>query len=715
MGIDYAAHLNAEQRAVVTAPSGPTLVLAGAGSGKTRALTYRVARFLDQGISPESIYLVTFTNRAAREMLERVEELVGPMARQVVGGTFHSVANQILRRHAEAVGYRENFSILDGPDAREVMAAAIVDANISVNKSRFPKPEVVLDLASAAINTQTPVREVVADRHPRFFHIADEIASACRAYIERKAEMNLMDFDDLLMNWKVLLEEVAPVASHLQNGCKAILVDEYQDTNALQGDIVDLMAKTHKNVTVVGDDAQCIYGFRGAEVENMLGFSDRYPGAKVVKLELNYRSSPQVIDLANATLRRMERHLDKTLRPVRPEGPLPALVPCRDVFMQAEFVAQRILDMRDEGIPLDDIAVLYRAHSHAMEIQVELTRRGIPFMVRSGLRFFEQAHIKDVLAYLKFVHNPDDELSFRRAIKLHEGVGNATSDELWHELQDAIRSGNGELDAETLMPLVQQSGKRAKRGVEVFVRTLAALTKPAIKKSPGEMVQLILSRPPEGGGYQDALEKAYANANERKDDIEQLADYAAGFDDLDAFLTELSLVQSFSVEDAVSADEPDEKVTLSSIHQAKGLEWGRVFIPWLVDGRLPSDLALREEGGEDEERRLFYVAMTRAKEELTVTYPQIHKSRDYSQVLLRRSRFIEELPVPELPDANDPDAPLAGLYEVWQIEELPAELIDDDEMAKSIAADAPPVELPPNPEILSGPMVEGSRDDPALD
>ncbi|MCP4501190.1 MAG: ATP-dependent helicase [Deltaproteobacteria bacterium] len=675
LGIDYRAALNGEQRDVVTAPLSPLLVLAGAGSGKTRALTYRVARMIDQGVPPEGIYVLTFTNRSAKEMLQRVEELCGATARQVTGGTFHSVANFLLRRHAEAIGYSDNFTILDVEDAKEVMAAAIVDCGINPKKSRFPKPDLLLNIASHAINTQTPAREVITDRAPRFYNCADEITQACRAYIERKAAMNLMDFDDLLMNWKVLLEEVPAVSESLAKGCRAILVDEYQDTNSLQADIVDQMARVHKNVTVVGDDAQCIYGFRGAEVENMLSFGERYPEAVVLPLEVNYRSTPEILMLANATLRRMTRGYKKDLRAIKPNGSLPALIPCRDVYMQAEFVAQRILEMRDEGIPLDDIGILYRAHSHAMEIQVELTRRGIPFLVRSGLRFFEQAHIKDVLAYMKFIYNPDDELSFRRAVKLHDGVGNATADTLWHEMKDLIDGGFSTGNEEHLIHLVNQSGKRAKGGVESFIRIIAQLSQSKIKERPGEMIRLILERPPMGAGYGDLLDKSFQNGEERKEDIDQLADYAAGFNDLETFLSELSLLTNFSVEEAVAADEPDEKVTLSSIHQAKGLEWGRVFIPWMIEGRLPSDLALREVGGEDEERRLFYVAVTRAKDELVLTYPQIHRSRDSSQVLLRRSRFVDELPEPREDENGDP----LGLYEVWQIEEDPIGLLGDDE------------------------------------
>lgn len=664
LGIDYQNLLNEEQRAIVMAQNGPLMVLAGAGTGKTRALTFRVARFLDSGMSPDGIILLTFTNRAAKEMISRIEEICGPAAKRILGGTFHHVANILLRRYAETIGYEENFTILDPDDAREVMSAAVQDAGISPKKGRFPKPDLLRNFVSLAINTQTPVRDVIVKRAPRFYSIADDVAAVCRAYIQRKASMNMMDFDDLLMNWKVILEEVPAVAKELKRNTKAILVDEYQDTNLLQGSIVDLMAMENRNITVVGDDSQCIYGFRGSEVRNMLAFAERYPDATVKPLTLNYRSSPEILHLANASISRAKEGFQKKLRSVRPPGALPVLVPCRDVFLQAEFIAQHVLELRDEGVPLSHIAVLYRAHSQAIEIQVEFTRRGIPFLVRSGLRFFEQAHIKDVLAYLRLLYNPGDELSFRRSIKLHEGIGNATADGLWTQLQDLHEMMRQDGVGQTYDALLESVGKRAKTGLRVFIRLMRSLAAHSLRKQPGEMIRTILEPQPAGGDYGNYLSRRFANANERHDDIAQLADYAGGFSSLEEFLNELALVQSFTVEEAVAADEPDEKVTLSSIHQAKGLEWSRVFIPWLVEGRFPSDLALREEQGEHEERRLFYVAVTRAKDEVFLTHPQIHRNRDYSQILLRRSRFIEELPEPD-----EEDGETIGLYEIWQLEE----------------------------------------------
>ena len=663
LGIDYQAALNDEQRAVALAPRGPLLILAGAGSGKTRALIYRVARFLDTGIPPERILLLTFTNRAAKEMVKRVGELVGPEAMKIMGGTFHHVGNAILRRHAEAVGYSDAFTILDREDARELMAAAVVDSKIDTGKMRFPKSDVLLDVASSAVNMMRPARDILLDRAPRFVHLADEIMTVCRAFVDKKASLNVMDFDDLLMNWQVLLEEGGAIAEHIRNSYDAILVDEYQDTNALQGTIVDSMAKNHHNVTVVGDDAQCIYGFRGAAVENMREFSTRWIGAQTLPLQLNYRSTPEICGLANACLSRARQEFPTRLKAIRPSGMLPALVPCKDASVQAEFIAERILQLRDEGVALDDIAVLYRAHRNALELQVELTRRGIPYLVRSGLRFFESAHIKDVIAHLKLLWNPDDELSFRRTVKLHDGIGNATADSLWRSFKSELGAGSPPhkaVRALVLDPSLDGTlGRRAKPGVEKYARLLSRLGDDDVRDKPAEQIRVLLD-----DHYSDYLRKVYPVADERIAEVDQLADYAAGFADTEAFLSELMLVQSFSAEEIVSAEDPDERVCLSSVHQAKGLEWSHVFALWMADGTFPSDLALKEDLGEDEERRLFYVAVTRAKNELYLTHPLTSRMRDTSLVLHKPSRFISELPPPETAD----DGTSSGLYEQWVLE-----------------------------------------------
>jgi DNA helicase-2/ATP-dependent DNA helicase PcrA len=676
LGIDYEAALNDEQRAVVKAPRGPLLINACAGSGKTRALTYRLARFLDTGIAPERIMLLTFTNRSAKHMLNRIGDLCGPDALRVMGGTFHHVANALLKQHAEAIGYGDNFTIVDKEDARELMAAAVVDAKIDTAKARFPKADVLLDVASTSINTQKPARDVLLQRAPRFVHLADEIMSVCRAFVKKKAELNVMDFDDLLMNWSVLLEQHegggGQIAKHLKASFDAILVDEYQDTNALQGKIVDAMAEPHRNVTVVGDDAQCIYGFRGAAVENMRGFAERWAGTVTLPLQINYRSTPEICTLANACLSRARQEFPTRLKAIRPTAALPALVPCRDASMQAEFIAERILQMRDEGVPLTEMGVLYRAHRNALELQVELSRRGIPYLVRSGMRFFEQAHIKDVLSHMKLLFNADDELAFRRTIKLHDGIGNATADALWGSFKVQLARGKDAGSAARALvedPALDGTlGRRAKPGVEKYATVLSRMGERDVKDKPADQIRVLLD-----GSYAAYIRKTWPMPDERIAEIEQLADYAAGFADTDAFLSELMLVQSFSAEEIVTVEDPDERVTLSSVHQAKGLEWSRVFCLWMCDGTFPSELALKDDNGEDEERRLYYVAVTRAKDELYLTYPQTSRMRDTSMVLHKPSRFISELPAPT--DHGEADGGVSGVYENWVIEVVPREVL----------------------------------------
>ena len=614
--LNYAGLLNDEQQRVVEAGDGPILVIAGAGSGKTRTLTWRVARLLHDGVSADALLLLTFTNKAAREMLRRVEEVARVDTRQIWGGTFHHVAHRVLREHAPALGFAKGYTILDREDARDVMSAAVAECGLAVGARRFPKADVLVDLVSMAVNTQTPLADVVADRRPQFLPLTDDVLRVARRYVERKQALNAMDFDDLLLHWKVLLAEHEPVRRALAERFRHVLVDEYQDTNRLQGDVVDLLASGHRNLCVVGDDAQCIYGFRGAHFANILDFDRRYPDARRFDLTVNYRSTPQILELANASIAYNVRGFQKELTSVRAEGILPALVPCRDVEQQAQFVAQRVLELRDEGIPLPDIAVLYRAHHHAMEIQFELARRGIPFVVRSGVRFFEAAHIKDVLAHLRFARNPGDELALKRALRLAPGIGSATADAVWNALVARRRGGAGgvdELGAPDVAGQVPPKGRAAYRRLADLLRKLA---RPPTADLPGEAIELVLSE-----GYEEHLRAEFVNAESRLEDLRQLAEYARGHDDTEAFLSEIALLTELSAETVSEGGEPDEKLVLSSVHQAKGLEWRAVFVVWLADGRFPSAQALRDRDGEEEERRLFYVACTRARDELYLCFP----------------------------------------------------------------------------------------------
>ena len=675
--LNYEGLLNDQQVAVVEAGEGPILVIAGAGSGKTRTLTWRVARLLADGVQPESILLLTFTNKAAREMLRRVEEVCRVDTRRLTGGTFHHVAHQVLREHGGELGYARGYSILDREDSRDVMTAAIADCGLAVGARRFPKADVLIDLVSMAVNTQTPLADVVAERRSQFAPLTDDVLRVARRYAERKHELNAMDFDDLLMNWKILLAEREPVRRAIAGRFRHVLVDEYQDTNRLQGDVVDLIAAEHRNLCVVGDDAQSIYSFRGAHFANILEFERRYPDARRFDLTVNYRSTPQILALANASIAANVRQFEKELSSVRGDGTLPAVVPCRDVGQQAAFVAQRVLELRDEGIPLPEIAVLYRAHHHSMEIQFELARRGIPFVVRSGVRFFEAAHVKDVLAHLRFVRNPGDELALKRCMRLAAGVGTATAEAVWAAFAGRRRRGAGTIDELLAPDVASQVPPKGRAGYRKLVDLLRALSRKPTCDLPGESIEKVLD-----GGYEEFLKAEFLNADSRIEDVRQLAEYARGYEDTETFLAEIALLTELTAETVSEGGEPDEKMVLSSVHQAKGLEWRAVFVVWLADGRFPSAQALKDRDGEEEERRLFYVAATRAKDELYLSYPIMAAPRDRERVVMKASRFLEELP-PAEPE----------LFERWQLDEPGAG-------APALAEAPAPAALPRDPRVV---------------
>jgi len=495
----------------------------------------------------------------------------------------------------------------------------------------------------------------VPRRYPYFEPLVGAITRVDRLYMERKRKRNVMDYDDLLLNWKRLLEEREEVARIYREQFEHVLVDEYQDTNKLQAEIVDLLAFKHRNVMVVGDDAQSIFAFRGASVEGIYEFPKRYPEARVFRLETNYRSTPEILAVANVSIASNRRQFAKTLRAARAsQGLQPALVPCRDADQQAAFVASRLLELRDEGVALSESAVLYRSHYHSLELQLELTRRGIPYRVRSGVRFFEQAHIKDVVSYLRLVANPRDELAWKRVLRLIPNVGAATTNRIWERIGVAA-------DPLALVLRGEADAVAAKRGSgwAEFRALLEELVRDEVRHSPARQIETVLTR-----GYEDYLENSYENAEARLEDLRQLAHYATRYTSAEEFLAELSLLsterygapQGLTAEDVIEGGDEDELITLTSVHQAKGLEWRAVFILWAADGKFPSPRSLRDAEGEEEERRLWYVALTRAQDQLYITYPLM--VTDYSSrqtVLQRPSRFVTEV---------SPD-----LYEIWSLEE----------------------------------------------
>jgi len=634
--IDYARELNAEQLAAVEAPAGPCLVIAGAGTGKTRTLIYRLARTLELGTPLEAMLLLTFTNKAAREMVRRVETLTQGLAdpRKLLGGTFHHVAHAVLRTHGQALGLSPDFSLLDREDARTVMAEALSDVTAGKPQKRLPRPEVLVELASLVANTGLPLDAVLADRRPAFVASAEVLGRAVARFSERKRKMNLLDFDDLLVFLRQLLVEQPVVRNALRERFRAVFVDEFQDTNLLQGELVDLLAGEGGNVTVVGDDAQCIYGFRGAHFANIRAFPERHAGCQVFTLTRNYRSTPEVLRFANTSLSFNVDQFPRELVPTRPSGARPVVVAAAQDDEQAAFVAQRVLELRDEGIPLGEMAVLYRAHGHALELQLELGRRGIPYVVRAGVRFFEQAHIKDVVSHLRVLQNPADELAFKRCARLWPGVGGAAAQDLWAR----ITVHPDPLHAFLAGSWKEGFARRALAGAEQC-RALFASLDEAGRTAPGELISRVLE-----GGYRAQLEERFAAADRREEDLEHLSEYAGRYPDLGAFLSELSLLGELHGEDAVDGEPPDELLVLSTVHQAKGLEWRAVFVIGAVDGQFPLAHAVRTAAEEEEERRLFYVALTRAKDELYVCYPLTSSSGERGRSLRQASRFLTELP-----------------------------------------------------------------------
>lgn len=644
-GRDYAAELNPEQYAAVTTEARHALVIAGAGSGKTRTLTYRVARLLDSGVPPWRILLLTFTNKAAREMLERVASLTGRGNDQIWGGTFHSVANRLLRRHAQRLGYQPGFSILDGDDQRALFRSLIKQFSGKTTKSdRFPKPEVLISLHSLAINTGRSWEQTLADDYGHLERFEEAISKIFEGYRTRKLESNAMDFDDLLTNLIRLLREHEDVRCDLQDRFLHVLVDEYQDTNTLQAELIDLLSGgSETSLMVVGDDAQSIYSWRGANVDHIFDFSTTYRDAVIYKIETNYRSVPAILNISNAAIAQNTRQFVKTLRPARDEGRLkPAVVPAPDNRTEARFVAQRIDELLASGIPGKDIAVLYRAHFHSMDVQMELARNHIPFRITSGLRFFEQAHIKDIVAWLRLLSNPRDEVAFRRIVSTFPRVGDATAAKLWqgwistaeawfskHPEATTITAPHTEVMDKISVPAAARLHWRG------FLTSMDSLHPADHELTPRELVRLIRN-------FMDAyLRATYDNYEERLEDIGQLEKSLADTPDLESFLSQVALMSEVDQETATE----DDCVTLSTIHQAKGLEWKIVFVIFLGEGLFPHYRVTSSGDTDDmeEETRLFYVAITRAEDQLYLTYPR-YNGHSYDSQFCPPSRFLTTLP-----------------------------------------------------------------------
>ena len=636
LAAQFAADLNEAQHAAATAPDGSNLILAGPGSGKTRVITYRVAYLIARGVPAESILLVTFTRRAAREMVARLEALIGPRVARLWAGTFHHIGNRILRRSAAVLGYDPSFTILDGADQLDLIRLAMEDAGMLGSGKLAPKAEAIQHLVGLAFNVRRPLAELVVDRNPAWAEWIPQIEAAKTAYTSRKKAANCMDYDDLLGEWARLLDDFPDQRAAQGRMFRHLLVDEMQDTNSIQAHLVETIAHAGAgNLTAVGDDAQSIYRFRGANYDNILQFPDRNPNTTIFRLETNYRSTPEIVAFVNASIARNETGFPKTIVSARGSGVKPLIVPASDGVEEAEFLCQQILELAEQGVSLAGMAVLYRNHHDSVLLQAELVARGIPYTIRSGLRFFEQAHIKDVLAYLRILVNPRDEPAWRRLLQLLPGVGPSKAASVCAHLI-AQADPLAALATAATMALVPTKSKGFFAGFVADLRKVEA-TQPATQ--PASAIAALLA-----GGYPDIVRARYERPDNRLADIEQLAVLAARYDSLERMIADLLLAGDVYGVDTLGTDDSTEHLVLSTIHQAKGLEWSRVFVIRLVEDGFPSARALGEPGGEEEERRVFYVATSRAMDELYLTYPlTLSRGGRGPTLITKPSRFLTEV------------------------------------------------------------------------
>jgi len=639
--IKYAELLNAAQLAAVTHREGPLLVVAGAGSGKTRTLIYRVARLIESGVPPGAILLMTFTRRASQEMLRRVEQLVGEAGRQVAGGTFHSFANLILRRHGSVMGLQPNFTILDRSDMEDVVNLLRTRMGLASKERRFPKKGTITEAISMARNKSRALADELENDFPHLLEHQAEILEIAEKYEAYKRERGLLDYDDLLYRLAELLQQDEGTRRRLSEAYRFVMIDEYQDTNRIQAELVKLLAMTHRNVMAVGDDAQSIYSFRGADFRNILEFPALFGDAKVIKLEENYRSLQGILDVANEVIAGAAEKYTKALFTQRRGELRPMLVRAQDEHMQSRFVAQRILELREDGVGLDEIAVLFRSSFHAFDLELELQRRNIPFIKRGGFKFIETAHIKDVLAYLRVITNPVDAVSWMRVLVLIQGIGNRKAERL---IEEIVQVAEPEKRLAELSSQMTGRGQGSAQGCARLAAMLGGLRVNQMR--PAEQLAEVLEY------YLPTMRETYPDDYPKRErDLEHFQSLAERYRSLEAMLADMALEPpTDSIGDILSVDEEEGYVTLSTIHSAKGLEWHAVFVIWAADGRFPGPMSVSPDDLE-EERRLMYVASTRARDELYLTYPIHMFDRSLGFVMGRPSRFLEELDAEILPSA----------------------------------------------------------------
>jgi len=628
--ISYKKALNPSQLEAVNFKEGPLLVIAGAGSGKTRTLTYRVARLVEEGISPGSVLLLTFTRKASQEMLKRASELLDNRCERVSGGTFHSFSHTVLRRYASKIGFDRDFSIIDRTDSGQLISMLRKEMGAFSRDRSFPRKQTLANIFSRAVNKVLSVEDVVLNDYPHFTSHIDAVVALSNAYREQKAKNNFFDYDDLLIYLEMLLKNHSDVRDKICSTYHYVMVDEYQDTNKIQAEIIYFLAGINKNVTVVGDDSQSIYAFRGANIENIMRFPEVFPGTRIIRLEENYRSVQPILKLTNVIIERAEQKYSKILFTRKSGGSLPLLVNTRSENSQSRFVVKKIKEINRKGIPLQQIAVLFRASFHSFDLEIELNREGIPFIKVGGFKFIESAHIKDVLAHLRVLSNPLDRISWYRILLLLDNIGPKTAMDIYETIL-AEKAGYTGIFA------IKPKSRRSRNILRLKDLFSTIDSKPMSVSQMGEAIV---------NYYVPILKEKYDDHPKRTRDLEHLVTIMDRYSNLEPFLTDMALEPpNTSLNESLFTDgQSEDRLILSTIHSAKGLEWHTVFIIWALEGRFPSIHALHRKKELEEELRLMYVASTRAKENLFFTYPAQVYDRISGMILNRPSCFIDKIP-----------------------------------------------------------------------
>lgn len=630
--LDLKDRLNPSQLSAVSAVDGPVLVIAGAGSGKTRAIEYRVLNLVTRGVSPESILLLTFTRKAAREMISRASRH-DPRCKHIDGGTFHSFAFKVLKKYSRALGISGEFSILDEGDSAEAIHRCAFRLGFLDREIKFPKKDTLRNILSMSLNKGYTICETLEKEYPHFLDIAPDIERVRKEYASYKLQKNYLDYDDLLVYLKLLLE-IDQMRKAVSSRYRYIMVDEYQDTNALQGDIAYLLAADHKNIMVVGDDAQSIYGFRGSSHKNIMEFPKRFDSCRIIKLEENYRSTQPILNIANSVLENMNNRYSKCLISTRDaEGERPKLHYFKDHYEEAEWIVDRVRELREEGVGLEEQAILFRSAYISITLQAELAKNGIPYQVFGGLKFYETAHVKDILSYLKVVMNMKDEIAWHRLLAMIDGIGPRRAEKISETIlvSSSIDNVVDKIFNDKEIP------RRSLKGIarlKIFLKT--TYNKGSRKIEPGDIYELAFDQ------YLPLFKEKFDDWNVRINDLEALKTIAARYDTLEELLADFAIEPPdrgvLRVDPKIDTDE--KPLTLSTIHSAKGLEWDTIFIIGLVDGLLPSSFALDSDEDIEEESRLFYVGITRAKNRLFLSLSH-EGTRGGIMQFNKMSRFID--------------------------------------------------------------------------